>query len=82
MHFRDDEIEIRKVGIGCYFINNRTKYILAQVSPSHVCMIDLKTGYRKVESVRVEDVTHLSREEFFQVCGEYASDMRMINPLV
>lgn len=82
MHFRDDEIEVRKVGIGCYFINNRENYILAQVLPNHVCMISLQSGNRKVEAVYVEDVTHLSREEFTQVCGKYASDMRMINPLV
>jgi hypothetical protein len=82
MHFRDDEIEVRKVGIGCYFTDNRENYILAQVLPNRVCMINLQSGNRRVEAVYVKDVTHLSREEFTKVCGEYASDMRMINPLI
>ena len=61
--------------LGQIFENlNGYKYILCQTTSRHICLMNLKDGNRLIDPIAVQDVDHISGEEFMQACsGQRAS---------
>ena len=64
MHFRDKEIQVRKVGIGCRFQIYGGEYILAEIDYFMMILVNVHSGNRWGTSVKVENRSFLTEDEF------------------
>lgn len=46
------------------------KYILAQIAPNVCCLVNLESGNRYSEPVKVEDSQNISEVEMFRIAGD------------
>ena len=51
-----------------YMFDNVNEYILCQVSPRKMCLIDMNSGNRWNDPVKVENSSNISPEEFKEIC--------------
>ncbi len=58
-----------KISIGDRVQMNEKAYIIAQISPHEIVLISLYEGNRWRDSVKVKDVTNISRQEFQLIVG-------------
>lgn len=62
---------IYKIGDRFTNISEQTEYILAKVDSAHVTLIQLTTGNRWGDYIKVEDIFNVTSQEFISLTGTY-----------
>ena len=50
-------------------LSSSDTYMLCQVGPRKVCLINLRSGNRRREAVLVKDIEAITKEEFEKIAG-------------
>lgn len=71
MIFREKQYGAGQVGMGCRFMIYGGEYILAQIDDNVMTLVNVFDGNRWAHSVKVENRSFLSKDEFLSLLNEH-----------
>lgn len=71
MIFREKQYGNEQVVMGCRFLISDGEYILSQIDDNVMTLVNIFDGNQWAHSVRVENRSFLSKDEFLSLLNEY-----------